>query len=140
MVKNNIFLVALLASFTAPVFASNFLPKQCPLGENGKLIGAVVAFDYASSKFTNLSRAIEFHGTNNPASTVVVDASNNNSSVVDSKSLVQKINDSSVTVDFNLFGKKAGVTVNPVSLALKTAATYALIKGAQEVVGLVTNK
>lgn len=64
LVKNNILLTVLFASFTAPMFAS-FIPSQCPLGETGKIVakfGAVFgAVDVVSSRYTRLPRAVTFH-------------------------------------------------------------------------------
>ncbi len=65
MVKNNILLTVLLASFAAPVLASNWYPtKNCPLNKTAKTVAVFGstfgAVDVLSSKYTRLPRAIEF--------------------------------------------------------------------------------
>jgi len=163
VVKNNILLSVLVASFTAPAFAS-FMPKKCPLNKEAQFGAAVVAVDVVSSRFTCLPRAVEFH--NNQVSSVVKNSSAVASSTVvassdtvadvsardnqavasaapatqvDSaaKRLVSKVLDTQVSVDLTTVGVDGGVTVKVAPLAAKVALTYVLIEAGKKLVASV---
>lgn len=156
MVKNNLLLSVLFASFTAPVLAS-WVPKECPLGQTGKFIGAVAAVDVASSRFTRLPRAIEFHGaeqsntaflqqqanalvagdvTSIPAVKLALETEAKAQAVAP-KSAVQSVLDTSVSVDLTTVGVDGGVTFKLIPLAAKAVATYALIQLTDRVIAAV---
>lgn len=61
MVKNNILLTVLLASFAAPVLASNWIPKDCPLNEKGQLAVGFAAVEFATNRFFSCRPAIELN-------------------------------------------------------------------------------
>jgi hypothetical protein len=138
VVKNNILLTVLVASFAAPVFAS-LIPKSCPLNEQGKFLVAVAAVDAASSRLPFLNRypsAIEVSLARKLAAPVasVLDASGNMVAPAQAeKSLVARILNTNVSanaslrqvsVDVDTVGVRAGVTFNVVPLAVKAAVTY----------------
>lgn len=182
VVKNNILLTVLLASFAAPVFAS-LIPSKCPYETTAQkvgFVGAVLAVDELSSRFTALPRAVEFsrpvskvvsvggvsstilkaqvdaltdtHDKNrvNTDETVIVNvrdnlyraldsqklAEANAARPADSKSWLQKLLDTGVTVDVCDYN----VCVKVVPAAVKVVATYATIEAARAAVARVTGK
>ena len=152
MVKNNLLLSLLVASFTAPVFASNSSLKECLLGEKSKFVGALVAVDYLSSKFIGGSRAIEFYSNSKDARNLnklfavtpaaveaspaaVVEASPAAAEIAAavkekeaSKSLVSTVLDTNVSVGLETFGVNAGLRLHVVPLVAKSTVTCALMQ------------
>lgn len=148
MVKNNILFAVLVASFAAPVFASSWLPKNCPLNKEGQLAAATLLVDKGSSRFLGCKPAFEVRPNVAQKPTVIFVKSEEHvddlvapvvSPVVPAESLKNKVLNSNVTVGLNTVGINGTLQVNVVPLVRDVVAAAALLKAVDFVTAKLTS-
>ncbi len=139
VVKNNILLTVLLASFAAPAFSSFLSSVPYVSNEATKLAVTFGGLELltTTTQLFHLQPALTFHSnevastakeTPTPAETSVASETLKDAgvSLLNSK-VAASVSLSTVTLDVKTLGVNGGVTVNVVPTVIKTAAAYALL-------------